>query len=88
MGDMGDIFDAMRQERKERRARNLNRADDTGWKKHTPYHWYRYINGVKLNYWPSSNKYQYGKRKVKHGNVRKFIEQLEAGGTKSNGSKR
>ena len=63
MGDMGDIFRAMTEYKKERRAARLKRADDTGWQKHTMYHWYRIINGKKVNYWPSNGLVMIGKKR-------------------------
>lgn len=54
MGDMGEMFKAMKQARKENRARRLSGANPEGWHQHTEYHWYRYVDGVKFDYWPSS----------------------------------
>ena len=72
MGDTGDTFRAFREERTRRRSINFSRADPTGWKKHTMYHWYRIINGKKLDYWPSSCKWQY-EGKIMQGDVMQFI---------------
>ena len=41
MGDMGEVFNAMREMDAERRSRNLAAADPTGWTIHTEYHWSR-----------------------------------------------
>lgn len=54
-----EVFDEIRKERQERRARRLASADDTGWSKHTDTHWYRFVDGEKLHYWPSANKWLY-----------------------------
>lgn len=74
MGDMGDVFRAMTEAKKERKQNRLETANDAGWEKHTPYHWYRLIKGEKLNYWPSTGACMYkGKRKhIKS----KFIQKL------------
>jgi hypothetical protein len=65
-----------------------NRADD-GWTKHTDHHWSRIINGKRLDYWPSTCKWQYdGKKYAYHsgnpsfinygGMVEKFIAEIES----------
>jgi hypothetical protein len=38
MGDMGDLFNGMKQRTKQHRAEMLEKADTTGWKQHTQYH--------------------------------------------------
>lgn len=73
MGDMGDIFNALRERDKERRHRNLAAADPSGWTLHTDTHWSQMLNGKRLNYWPSRNKFQYEGR-VMTGDVVGFIE--------------
>lgn len=50
--------------------------DDGGWIKHTEYHWARFVNGERLDYWPSRSKFQY-KGAVQRGNVLNFIKQQE-----------
>ena len=82
MGDMAEIFNAMKEAAKERRAERLDRADDAGWEKHTPYHWHRTIDGKKLNYWPSSGLVMIGQKK--HNiNSRYIREMLKAAEAKS-----
>lgn len=54
-----EVFDIIREERRERRNKRLAAADDTGWSKHTDTHWYRMVDGEKLHYWPSANKWLY-----------------------------
>ena len=73
MGDMREVFDAIRERDKERRDKNLANANDEGWTKHTPYHWSRDLNGKRLDYWPSRNKFQY-EGKVMCGDVEGFIK--------------
>lgn len=75
MGDMGDIFNAMRDLKKERKAQRLEKANPEGWLQHTEYHWSRMLNGKKLNYWPSTGKFEYNNI-IKHGDVMKFIEKV------------
>jgi hypothetical protein len=77
MGDMADSFNALKEHDKERRKKNLNAAIDDGWKKHTPYHWSRKLNGKRLDYWPSRNKFKYNDN-VMCGDVAGFIRNREA----------
>ena len=75
MGDMGEVFNAMREMDAERRSRNLAAADPTGWTIHTEYHWSRDLGGSRLDYWPSRNKFQW-RGKVMTGDVTGFIRNL------------
>ena len=77
MSDMGEVFNAMREADKERRERNLNKFDPTGWNKHTEYHYSCLLNGKRLDYWPSRNRFQYNGR-VMTGDVVGFIRKREA----------
>jgi len=77
MGDMGEMFNAMRARRKERRRAALASADPTGWTIHTSYHWSRLLGDKRLDYWPSTNKWQYDGR-VMTGNVLEFISRKES----------
>ena len=79
MGDMAEVFNAMREADKERKALNFSKADPTGWTKHTEYHWSRKLNGKRLDYWPSRNKFQYEGR-VMCGDVQGFIRKRERTG--------
>lgn len=72
MGDVGETFRAFREHDKERRQQNLAEASAEGWLKHTPYHWSRELNGKRLDYWPSRNKFQYEGR-IMTGDVDGFI---------------
>lgn len=58
---------------KERKKRNLNNANPEGWVKHTEYHWSRQLNGDRLDYWPSRNKFMY-RGKVMCGDINGFIK--------------
>lgn len=73
MGDMGEIYNAMKKRDKERKKRNLAAANPKGWTKHTEYHWSQDLNGSRLDYWPSKNKFRY-KGKIMHGDVEGFIK--------------
>ena len=42
------------------------------WMKHTPYHWQTFIEGERLDYWPTKNKYMF-RGEVMKGDVNKFI---------------
>lgn len=72
MGDTGDYFRALNKLNKERKKRNLESASRDGWHLHTEYHWSRTLNGKRLDYWPSRNKWQYDCR-VMCGDVLAFI---------------
>lgn len=54
-----EIFDIRRQKKRERRDRRLSNTSDIGWSKHTDTHWYRMVDGEKMHYWPSGNKWLY-----------------------------
>ena len=69
---MTEDFKALKRVNQERKQRNLAGANSEGWTKHTAYHWSRTLNGDRLDYWPSRNKFQYQGR-VMCGNVDGFI---------------
>lgn len=81
MGDMREVFDAVKEHHKERKARNLKAALEKvyslgGWEIHTEWHWSRSLNGKRLDFWPSRNKFQY-EGKVMCGDVVGFIRNRE-----------
>lgn len=76
MSELGESFKALKEYHQERRRRNLENADPSGWNKHTEYHWSRTLNGKRLDYWPSRNKFQYNGR-VMTGDVIGFIKNRE-----------
>jgi len=85
MGDMGEVFNAMKREDARRRERNLQSAtDDGGWKKHTAYHWSRDLNGDRLDFWPSRNRFHFQGR-THTGDVRGFIRRREASPSQKGG---
>lgn len=77
MGDMGDLFNAMKRHTREVKRQRLAAADPSGWTRHTPHHWSRQLLGSKLDYWPSTCKFQW-RGKVMSGNVHEFIKAREA----------
>lgn len=78
MGDMAEDFKCLRQFNKERKKRNLETANKEGWTIHAEYHWSRMLNGKRLDYWPSRNKFQYD-GKVMCGDVSGFIRKRRIG---------
>jgi hypothetical protein len=58
-------------------ARKLRNTDTpSGWTKHTPFHWSRSVNGHRLDFWPTKDKWAYG-GKTYFGDVDRFIEKEE-----------
>jgi len=76
MSDTADDFKYLKELNKARKQNNLASASKEGWHLHTEYHWSRMLNGKRLDYWPSSNKFQYGGR-VMCGDVNSFIKKRE-----------
>jgi hypothetical protein len=79
MGDMGEVFNAHKKRDKRRRSRNLAHAeqvDDGRWAKHTEHHWTTTLNGERLHYWPSRNKFMH-RGKVMCGDVHGYIRNRE-----------
>lgn len=70
--DVALVGRAMRESRRQRGVRNLAAANPEGWTRHTEWHWSRSLNGSRLDYWPSRNRWQYGGR-VMTGNIDAFI---------------
>lgn len=73
---MVEAFKIMKEHHRQRRKKNLENADPTGWHQYTEYHWWCWLNGAKLQYWPSRNKFMY-KGKVMVGDVDGFIRNQE-----------
>lgn len=75
---MGEIFNAMKERKKERKEGNLSNAQeffiDDEWVKHTEYHWSRNLNDKKLDYWPSTNRWMWQKKKEIYRETRRFNE--------------
>ncbi len=73
MSEVGEDYKALRELNAAKRRRNLENASREGWNLHTEYHWSRTINGKRLDYWPSKNKWQFN-GKVMCGDVLAFIK--------------
>jgi hypothetical protein len=73
MGDTGDDFKALKDHMKAKRAANLSSAKPEGWTVHTDYHWSMTLNGKRLDFWPSRNKFQYDGR-IMTGCIAGFIK--------------
>jgi len=67
-----EVFNIIRKERQERRNKRLNETSDKGWSKHADTHWYLIIDGVKLDYWPSANKWQF-KGRYYRGSIPRWL---------------
>lgn len=72
MGDMREIYDAMKAHKKEKRAANLKEADTTGFVKHSDYHYSVTLKGSRLDWWPSTKRFRW-QGKYHHGDVHGFI---------------
>jgi hypothetical protein len=76
MGDMGDYWrdvrEAAQQHRAEQHEKNRLATKDIDWREHTPWHWSADINGERLDFWPSKNKWMF-RGKVSTGDVLEFI---------------
>lgn len=70
MGDVGEMWKAVKEHRQKRKYDRLAAADATGWTKHTEYHWSRMVGGKKMDYWPSTNKVHYDGKTMAFGKKR------------------
>ena len=77
MGDTAEDFKFLKQLNKDRKKRNLENASKEGWNLHTEWHWSRTLNGKRLDYWPSKNKFQYD-GKIMCGDVDGFIRKHQS----------
>ncbi len=77
MGDMAEDFKFLKQLNKDRKKRNLESASKEGLDLHTEWHWSRTLNGKRLDYWPSKNKFQYD-GKIMCGDVDGFIRKRQS----------
>ena len=76
MSEIGDNFKYLKKIDDKRKEKNLKSANRDGWIIHTEYHWSRTLNGKRLDYWASRNKFQY-EGKVMCGDVDKFIKKRQ-----------
>lgn len=51
-------FIERKHERQLKRHRRLASSNTTNWDKLTDYHYRRVINGIRIDWWPSANKWQ------------------------------
>jgi hypothetical protein len=72
------VFKELEKQRKDRRAKRLSAADDFGWSKHSDTHWYRFLNGEKLHWWPSANKWLYRGKYYRGGLPNELKELISA----------
>lgn len=71
-------YQALKAHTKQKKVDRLESVCEEGWSKHTPYHWYRVIDGDKLDYWPSTGKCRW---KGRNSNIHsKFVKGLLEGG--------
>jgi len=77
--DIALAFKALKEDRKEKKKNRLEGACSKGWDKHTPYHWSRFVDGKKMDYWPSTGTVMYkGKRtSISSKKVQKLIGEVE-----------
>jgi hypothetical protein len=75
MGDMAEVFRAMKKADQERRRKRVIYANPEGWRQHTQWHWSTTLLGDHLDYWPSKCKWLW-RGQIYYGNdksVRRFI---------------
>lgn len=72
MGDMGEHFREADAFFKKRRKAHLDAFDPEGWTKHSEHHYSRTLQGERLDYWPSRQKFRW-KGKTHTGDVMGFI---------------
>lgn len=80
MGDMAEVFRDMTEADKQRRHANLKAAQKSilPWTKHTDVHWSLDLQGDRLDYWPTKNKFRW-RNKTYHGGVTGFINKRMKG---------
>lgn len=79
MGDVGEYWKDHKDHVRKQREKTLAETSKEGWSFHTEYHWYRMVNDKKLDFWPSTGKWQYDGRVYHSGDVLLFIEEKERG---------
>lgn len=73
-----EIFDELRKQKQERRAKRLANTSDFGWSKHSDTHWYRFIDGEKLHFWPSANKWLFKGKYYRGGLPKDLLDKIAA----------
>lgn len=78
MSEIGEMYKALRQNeqasRELQRVENLRNHTSTDWIQHTPYHWGRWVDGKKLDFWPSRDKWMYD-GKVRVGGLADWLKE-------------
>jgi hypothetical protein len=74
MGDMKEYFDEMKAHKKQLNSHRLEEFNPDGWTSHSPYHYSRKIDDVRLDYYPSTNTCRWKGRTIKP--AKSFIQKL------------
>lgn len=78
MSDMADVFNSMKEANKEHRAKMLEKADTSGWTKHTDYHFSRMFASNRMDWWPSGGKAMFKNKMVYgHSKVNALLAKLK-----------
>lgn len=77
MGDMAEVFAALKDERKKNKKKRLEEANTDGWISHSPYHFTKMMPDGYISWWPSTVKAQY-RNKMYYGykEVKKLFDSL------------
>jgi len=86
MSDMGDMYREMREEKQRRREENRRRAaedmdmDRDVWTCHNTHHYSRDLQGTRLQYWPSANRWHWNGRSHtgKYPDLKAFIRNRQS----------
>lgn len=79
MGDVGDYWRDHREHVREKRAKNGKRGMPlimSGWTQHTEYHFSGVLDGKRIDYWPTRNKFMLD-GKVMYGDIDGFIRKRD-----------
>lgn len=76
MSEIGDDFKAMQEHYRKIRHDRVKHGAPPGWTEHSQWHWSRMLNGKRLDYWPSTQKFRYAGR-THQGDVWGFIRNRE-----------
>jgi hypothetical protein len=80
MSDLGEMFNDLRESTKQHRRDMLAAADTEGWKQHTEWHYTRFFNGQRIDWWPSGGKARYRNKMIYgHRKVNDLIAKLKSG---------
>lgn len=82
MGDMGEVFNAIKEEKRAKRQNNLKNNQqliDSSWTIHSEYHVSKTVRiedrDVRVEFWPSSNKWKVGNRYYR-GSLPKALKEI------------